>query len=323
MPGQPHSWKTSFSFLARRLFNIGKWLWLAGILFFTARYLVLRGNFFWQAVTQVPWPRLAAAWLGLAAAKMLLVSAMDASVRQVRFRLTWPRCFQVYNYTQLAKYIPGSIWQFVGKAGFYSQHGMQAGQVRDALVLETVSEPFGACVTAGIFLLGTRPAGLSLFFQAAQKYWLPALAGLALLFGWGLWRLQGRLWSWKLLRFLFLMLGIQLGIWLSLGLSFDSLLAGFNAGHPGQSIGLFAAAYVVGFLVPVAPAGLGVRESMLVLGLQPLLPAETAWAVAGMHRVLFVLTEIALAIAAWSLGRLPGLSSPANSFPGKEKPDNA
>ena len=57
--------------------------------------------------------------------------------------------------------------------------------------------------------------------------------------------------------------------WVLLGLHFGALVQGLGGSGASlwlMSIGIFALAWVAGFLVLVAPAGAGVREAALVLG---------------------------------------------------------
>ena len=61
----------------------------------------------------------------------------------------------------------------------------------------------------------------------------------------------------------------------------------------------FAAAYVVGYVILFAPAGLGVREGVLVFMLSPHLGAGTAGAVAAIARLWTTLVEIVPAAAFW------------------------
>lgn len=59
-----------------------------------------------------------------------------------------------------------------------------------------------------------------------------------------------------------------------------------------QATGAFAAAWCIGFLVVFAPAGGGARELALVLLLQPTVPTTTAWVLAGVSRLLFTVGDL-------------------------------
>jgi uncharacterized membrane protein YbhN (UPF0104 family) len=62
-----------------------------------------------------------------------------------------------------------------------------------------------------------------------------------------------------------------------------------------QIVGVYSLAYVIGFVVPFAPAGLGVRELVLVLGLSAWLNADIALLLAGVNRLVYFFAEIVLA----------------------------
>jgi len=61
---------------------------------------------------------------------------------------------------------------------------------------------------------------------------------------------------------------------------------------------------VAGFLVIVAPAGAGVREGALVLGLASALPGGTVLAMALLSRVVLMVADVALAAGAVLIARL-------------------
>jgi hypothetical protein len=46
--------------------------------------------------------------------------------------------FYAYNISQLGKYIPGSIWQFIGRHEIYRRYGISSGQAFQFMALETI-----------------------------------------------------------------------------------------------------------------------------------------------------------------------------------------
>ena len=66
-----------------------------------------------------------------------------------------------------------------------------------------------------------------------------------------------------------------------------------------------ALAWVAGMLVPIAPAGGGVREIVLVAALSPVASRSVALIVALVSRVLMMLADLALAAWTGFLGRRP------------------
>jgi len=79
-------------------------------------------------------------------------------------------------------------------------------------------------------------------------------------------------------------------------------LASGTAITPGAvatSIAVFSAAWIAGFLAPGAPAGLGIREAILLTGLGPTFGAQAAVEIAILFRALSVTADlVALCVGA-------------------------
>ena len=94
--------------------------------------------------------------------------------------------------------------------------------------------------------------------------------------------------------------------WAVTGLAFAALVASLYPLAPGDVpvvVAAFAAAYAAGFLALLTPAGLGVREGVLVVALAPVLPAGPALVVALLSRVWMMLVELAGAAIAHLVDR--------------------
>jgi uncharacterized membrane protein YbhN (UPF0104 family) len=103
--------------------------------------------------------------------------------------------------------------------------------------------------------------------------------------------------------------GWALVMWLLFGLHTAVLVAALAPGDPARAVllgtGAFALAWVVGFLVVIAPAGAGPREAALVLALAPAMASPDALLVALVSRVLMVVGDAAAAGVAALLARRP------------------
>jgi uncharacterized membrane protein YbhN (UPF0104 family) len=64
----------------------------------------------------------------------------------------------------------------------------------------------------------------------------------------------------------------------------------------GEAIGAFAGSYVAGMIAPFAPGGLGVRESVLILMLQPRIGLGNAIALSAVSRLLTTAAEVIVAV---------------------------
>ena len=238
----------------------------------------------------------------LIAAKVLLSLNLSYSLRFVNIPVSLRESLQIYNYTQLAKYIPGNIWHFVGKAGFYKKKGMTSKQTQNAIIIET----FWLLVSATVIGVGLLlVANVSLLVVIIEKYFLYILIALItfvllsiflfLKFKSMLIEFSGYLKNWKLDIDNFI---LQCLIWILLGLSFSSLLTpGLNQFHLIIFItGIYTIAYTLGFITPFAPGGMGVREAILVLGLDTLFSQADLIMYAGLHRIIYIFVELMMAL---------------------------
>lgn len=66
---------------------------------------------------------------------------------------------------------------------------------------------------------------------------------------------------------------------------------------------VFAIAYVLGVLVPFAPAGFGIREATLAIFLAPALGVAAAAAIAILTRAIHTIADVVMAVIAWSTTR--------------------
>lgn len=252
------------------------------------------------------WPLLALACLVLG----LLATAMAwrTLLADLGSRLPVSVAARVFFLGQLGKYLPGSVWAFVGQMELARAHGVPRSRTGAAGLLAVLLS----------LVTGLGLAALILPFAAAtvaRSYaWALALGGLLLL------ALHPRLVNPALDRVLRLagrqplehpltgrgvLLASAWGLlgWLLFGLHAWVLAVPLGAGSGRGlilALGGFALAWCAGFLVVVAPAGAGVREVVLVATLAPVLDGPPALVVALVSRLLFTVAD--LLVAAWAAG---------------------
>ena len=92
-------------------------------------------------------------------------------------------------------------------------------------------------------------------------------------------------------------------MWFLMGASFYLLLVAADPHLDGAllkvAIGVSTLSWLVGFLAPFSPGGIGVREGAIVLLLNGLVPGPQATLVALLPRVLALAVELAFVAAAW------------------------
>ncbi|RZS90180.1 hypothetical protein EV189_1963 [Motilibacter rhizosphaerae] len=220
---------------------------------------------------------------------------------------------RIFFVGQLGKYIPGSLWPVVAQMEMGRDAGVPRQRSATAITL-----------TILIYLgIGLLVGGVALLFASGVPVayrWLVLAAPLLLallhprllnplvrrvvalarrpapehdLSGRGV--LAAALWS--------------LVSWVAFGVMVELLASSLGA-PPGRAlplaVGGFAAAWSVGFLVVLAPAGAGPREVVLVAVLAPVLQRSEALAVSVVARLLMTLGDVltaGAAVAAWQAGR--------------------
>jgi len=283
--------------LRKALVTVAKWLWVVLVLVAAAAVIWRSRDDVARMFAQVPLWLMGTSFMLLVGAKLLLGENARIAAHHSGITLGYGAATRLYNISQLGKYLPGSIWQFVGRAAAYRSRGAEYAQIRDALLTESL------WIVAAAFCIGgllCGPALVSIISQSLSPvvaWWLLGLGGGVVLAGCGLllWRRAA------FLRYLRSAVPtpravlVQIAVWSLLGGSFWVLVraCGMEAGLL-FSIGLFSAAYAIGFLVPIAPAGLGIRDGMLTLGLLPFAPPGEAVAVTVVARLIYLLVELFL-----------------------------
>jgi len=222
----------------------------------------------------------------------LLLRSVGAAARPVAVLAVWGQA-------QAGKYLPGNVGQYLGRAALAKRHGIPLHQSALTVVFETTL----LIVTAAAFALlaGTEGAltapwkiGLlaagavaaPLLLVHVLERWFPE----ALLRWLGTARLPRP--SLAALTGSVALYALGFACW---GLSFELLARGlFGAGADvswARVIPAFALSWVAGFVTPGAPAGLGVREALLVGGTAPLYGPGTALSAALALRLITVLGD--------------------------------
>ncbi len=239
------------------------------------------------------------------------------------------RIFMIAN---LGRYVPGKVWQIAGLAVLARRRGVPPATATGAAVLGQ-----------GIALVAATAVGLGALLRGPDElrsWGLVAVAGMALAVALGLtppvFRRASALWfrlarqeapenlnSSHPLRWL----GLFFANWVLYAFSFWVLSTSF--GHRADLIPVgsaFAAAYVLGYLMIFAPAGLGVREGFLVAFLTPHLGLGPSGALAVVARIWTTVVEVVPAAAFWArhvatpAGSAPAGSAPAGSAPAGSAP---
>lgn len=285
----------------KRWLDLAKWAWLVLVFAGVVYYLSGHSASVLAHLRQFSARALVLSFASLIAAKFLLTYLSLWSIEGQAWHPTFGEMFYFNAVTQLAKYLPGGVWHFVGRFGLYRAKGMTNAQSGKTMLAENLwlllsaacfgvlasliggQEQLLAWIKGPVASLATRVLPLlTLFIWIGGLVFIERFAKLA-----------PRYEPAHLVRLLLL----QAAIWALIGAGFWVLLpTDWSAGVVGVSLGAFALSWVAGFLVPFAPSGLGVREAALAALLAVYAGAEAIAVYAAVSRIIWVVTELALGL---------------------------
>ena len=205
---------------------------------------------------------------------------------------SWKQTQIVFAISQFGKYLPGNVGHHVGRVVMARKIGIPVPITLSTMLVEML---WGAGTAAGLAILSLilfvdgQTLGLQLQLGSVQlglgvvlllfMPWLGIgflnryLPGLAKRLSGGGAIVAPRLRTILAVAVLFLLCFVVMGLILKLQAQW---FFGVTEGSVFELTCLFAVAWLAGYLVPGAPAGLGVREAMMVLVLSPLLGSGVA-----------------------------------------------
>jgi len=260
---------------------------VAATVYFLAAYLVRS----WGSIEDFDWT-FDAGWLALSGAVFLIYYAAQAAFWWLLLRGCgapspfWPAA-SVWGKSILARYVPGNVFMFVGRAWMSHSRGLSVERVSAAMVYEQALGVGGALLAVAVLFpfWEYRPGVTALSLVA-----IPVLVALMHP------RVFGPLAGWALRLLHRPPLEVTLGFRAVLGMlclfTLDWLVAGAGAwllarAVTGLGVGslplvivAYALAYVAGMVAFIIPSGIGVREAVLTASLSKELPGGVAltWA---------------------------------------------
>lgn len=229
------------------------------------------------------------------------------------------RSFQIVGISQLGKYIPGKVWFLLGRMYLAKQFNIPERISFVSLVLETML----ILITGGVIAVLTVAA------QWIQNLSIRALVAFAAIIGTLVFvhpRIFGRLvdFMMRVLKQEIVRMNVTFGgivvllmlyfvCWFWAGTAFFIIVRSFYEVEIGKwllFVGVFALAWVTGFVSFLTPAGLGVREGVMAFLLSFYMPVSMAVIVALVARVWVSMAEVMFFLVAlpgikkWNIARL-------------------
>jgi hypothetical protein len=208
---------------------------------------------------------------------------------------------RIWFLANLARYVPGNVWSYVGSVELARREGATRRSALSVMALTQLLS-VGVAVVVGLPVLVAQRASLG----AATLGGLVVVAAGVLAFFVArrpVERLIAKRYPSVTLRDLIpppaLAIKLTLGYlvyWAITGLAFAAFVRSLypiGAGDLPTLVAAYTAAYAAGFLSLLSPAGLGVREVVLVITLASVLEPGPATAVAVGSRLWMMLVEVA------------------------------
>jgi hypothetical protein len=284
-----------------RLYAIVKVVWTlaviaCGVYYFAVNYAVAV-----DYIQTINSSRLLISFVFILIMRSLHPHLVQRTLALVDFDLAFGQVFSIVSISQLGKYIPGGIWQFVARFSAYRQNQLSYKDMGKSFIIENVWLVLGSFLVGMCFVFVAGPAILlQLFGASPDSNNLPGLAWLSL----SVWLLvlfatefafksASRQPSAPAASRQFIS---QTSMWVFLGLSFAILFQNIASFDDFCLIsGVFILSFLAGYLAIFAPGGIGVREYVAVLLLSALFSSAEIGIVTIIHRLLYTLAEFLLA----------------------------
>ena len=251
----------------------------------------------WHSVTEVS--NIDRKWLALSALAYLCAHPFTSaswvlSVRGLGQKIGFSAGLRIGFATQVAKYLPGNVAHYFARAAIARSAGITLGHSGLATALEIVAALLAAAWVVAIATMVDPRAIAVLHADWDSTAAIPAAiaigaAAVAIL----------------TLRFtkipvtsLAVIIGVLMINFTFVGLSLLCVLNALSTQDvsPAMTVGIFTLAWVAGYLVPGAPAGLGVREAILIAWLGPIVGSGGAVTCTIIHRLTTSAADLAVGV---------------------------
>lgn len=267
----------------------------------------------------VDWPTLLMASALVLGAFAFMVFTWSASLRWWSAALGFLAALRIWSLSNLARFIPGAVWQFAGLAALAADEGISPVAATGAVLLQQVVLLATGIVVAVMMAPGwiepmagglppAATAGLAVLALAVLVFAIPLLMPAA---GRAMTRVVKRDFAWpRPSHSAFAGYTTALVIpWLMYAAAFWMFArALLGPGAPSLAVagGAFVASYVAGIVAVFAPAGIAVREAALVALLAPVVESRVALMLALGSRLWMIALEILMAAVAVAVYRARG-----------------
>jgi len=290
--------------------QIVRWLILGGTLFFVGKAI----KDHWLEVTAIRIDASGWAILAIATGITLLAHLWAGWIwtwilQELNQSVPSNQFIQVYLKTNIAKYLPGNIWHYYGRIIAVKNANFSSGAATLSVLLEPLLMGAAALIIIDVFGGAITTANTNLGWQILQ--FLSLIVILGTVHPWFLNRSIRLLHRWRgkksqvllqIKRYPLLPLLGELGFLVLRGSGFIFTMFALESVNPSQIpllLMVFSLAWLLGFIVPGAPGGLGVFDATAIALLSPHFPTALVISAIAFYRLISIVAEVSAAALAW------------------------
>lgn len=290
--------------------QIVRWLILGGTLFFVGKAI----KDHWLEVTAIRIDASGWAILAIATGITLLAHLWAGWIwtwilQELNQSVPSEQFIQVYLKTNIAKYLPGNIWHYYGRIMAVKNANFSSGAATLSVLLEPLLMGAAALIIIDVFGGAITTANTNLGWQILQ--FLSLIVILGTVHPWFLNRSIRLLHRWRgkksqvllqIKRYPLLPLLGELGFLVLRGSGFIFTMFALESVNPSQIpllLMVFSLAWLLGFIVPGAPGGLGVFDATAIALLSPHFPTALVISAIAFYRLISIVAEVGGAALAW------------------------
>ena len=246
-------------------------MFAAVVLFFAARSLATQWDKVGSRLTHIQfgWQWIGAATVLVFVTYALLIEGWRRVLGAWDSHLPFMQASRIWFLSNLGKYVPGNIWSLTAMGVMARKRGMSAiAAAGSSVIMQMVSLATGTAIVMVTsakllgqpLLVGAAVLVLAIVLLSAPKFLPPLAVWTGTLIGKDIAPPSvpaTSIWTAAIASSL---------SWLFYGVAFQLFVRGLLGAAPGEIssyVAVYTAAYILGFISPIAPAGLGVREFTL------------------------------------------------------------
>lgn len=257
----------------------------------------------WQNIIDIDWvfngDILVVSLLGLIVVFFLDAFGWYLILRSLGVFLPVKQSISIWLISSLARYIPGGVWSYASRVSLATRQGVDMTSIGISLYLETLLL-MSSAVAVGVpsllslagFSLTIYQASLILLILGILMHprvimllrFIPGRVGKAMLYA--------SIPSFRIILYLYI---YYVFFWIIFGFVFTSFVYSVHPIEMGQIsilVSALAMSFFVGFVIVIAPGGVGIRESVLYLLLVGLFPSPLSLVIAVCSRIWIIIGEL-------------------------------